>query len=29
MDEGFVGTLFDIQDDYLDNPEVIKEIIIF
>ena len=26
IDEGFVGKLFEIQDDYLDNPEVIKEI---
>ena len=26
IDEGLVGKLFEIQNDYLDNPEVIKEI---
>jgi len=26
IDDGFVNKLYDIQDDYLDNPEVTKEI---
>ena len=26
IDDSFVGKLYDIQDDYLDNPEIIKEI---
>ena len=26
IDDGFVGKLFEIQDDYLENPEVTKEI---
>ena len=26
INDGFVGKLFEIQDDYLDNPEVTKEI---
>ncbi|MBP3801733.1 MAG: hypothetical protein J6I85_06920, partial [Clostridia bacterium] len=26
IDDGFIGKLFEIQEDYLDNPEVTKEI---